>query len=180
MKHRVFSLLIGTAAFALAAAPAYAQKTGSVGLVIGGAGGVGLLWHVTDNVAIRPDISFSRLTSESTILSTTSNSRTTSVGFGASGLFYVGKWDSLRTYVSPQFRYTHSNSTSGTPSTTTTSSGSSVNGMFGAQYALGERFAVFGETGLAYTWQPGTTTIGSTFKSHSFGTRSTLGVTWYF
>jgi uncharacterized protein YigE (DUF2233 family) len=59
--------------------------------------------------------------------------------------------------------------------------------MFGAQYSLSRRFAAFGEVGVSYARQSGTstTTIGAltnriTSKGNAFGTRTGVGVILYF
>jgi hypothetical protein len=65
-----------------------------------------------------------------------------------------------------------------------------ISGSFGAQYALGRRFSVFGEIGLGYTRtsvdneptssvSPGAST-GSAATSHGIAARSGAGVVFYF
>ena len=50
---------------------------------------------------------------------------------------------------------------------------------FGAQHTLGDRFAIYGELGLAY--ERGTTEITtSELRRRAFGTRSGVGVVLYF
>ena len=80
------------------------------------------------------------------------------------------------------------------PSATGTSGHANfVSGSFGAQYALGRRFSVFGELGLGFsrtTTSPtpsstsiaagGSTSIVGTSSSSTLGTRSGAGVVLYF
>jgi hypothetical protein len=159
--------------------PASAQETGAVGLTMSFPAAVGIAWQATDALAIRPDFTFSNSGSDS--LTTSS----TAVGVGVSALFYVRKWDSLRAYVSPRFGYQRSSFTfSGSPSapSTNTYTGS---GSVGAEYQLHRRFAVFAETGLAYsrahsadtTLAPG---VPLTTSSHTWGTRAGVGAILYF
>ena len=69
---------------------------------------------------------------------------------GMSALFYLRSLDALRTFVGPRVSFSHSGV-----------SGSSANTwsgqlFFGAEYALGRRFGVFGEAGVSYGRTTGT------------------------
>lgn len=161
------------------ARPSSAQETGQVGLTMSFPAAVGIIWQATDGLAIRPDFTFSQSGSDS--LTTSS----TSAGVGVSALFYVRKWDNLRAYVSPRFGYQRSSFTfSGSPSSPSTSTYSG-SGSFGAEYQLHRRFAVFAETGLAYSRANVTdTTLAPGFplnsSSHTWGTRAGVGAILYF
>jgi len=185
--------------------PASAQDHGAFGITMGYPSSIGAIWHMTDRIAIRPEIGFTQVSNTTTstvnligpggiILSSTTTQSTTdqwNIGVGASALFYVKQWDALRAYVSPRYQYTRS-----TVSGSATSSGSVqvvnpsdftsnanlVSGSFGAQYALGTRFGVYGELGIAYshttneTMQAG----GARSATNSLATRSGVGVLFYF
>jgi hypothetical protein len=88
---------------------------------------VGLMWHISERLALRPEVSFSTSTNENptsivlvgtspSLMSSSSSTRSTSssstIGVGISGLFYVGKWDALRAYVAPRFVYSRASGTS--------------------------------------------------------------------
>jgi hypothetical protein len=61
------------------------------------------------------------------------------------------------------------------------SSSSSIFGSFGAQYALGRRFSVFGEVGLGYSRQSLRSPLSQTrSEAHAVTTRSGAGVILYF
>jgi hypothetical protein len=179
-----------TSAIALlcAATTSFAQDRRRTGLVVTTGAAVGLILPVSERVAIRPDISFSRSRVESE-RSSSSEVETSSVSLAASLLFTTHRWDNLSTYVSPRLSYTRSAGTSvlssGTTSTTfeTTNTGYGLTGSFGVDYRLGERFAVFGETGLTFTRQTSesdvSVSLGDT-TARSFGTRSAVGVVFYF
>ena len=77
-----------------------AQEAGQAGITMGYPGSIGILWHVSDSVAVRPEISFSTSSSDNEF-----GADTTNVSGGASALFYVAKWDRVRAYVSPRFAY---------------------------------------------------------------------------
>src|SRR5262252_8279767 len=174
MRH---TLLIALAACLLLPAGASAQDTPRFGIVMGFPAAVGILWNVSDRVALRPMIDWSRSSSESTTTisglppgiptittTTTTNISGWNLGAGVSALFYLTKADALRTYVSPGFSYARGSSTIDTTVTgsrglptplptgpvTTRSSNYTTFGAFGAQYTLGQRFGIFGELGLSY------------------------------
>jgi hypothetical protein len=167
---------------------------------------IGVVWQVTDGVALRPEIGVTKSTSEfigSSItfssggvpVTTTTTTTTDSwqVSAGLSGLFYLSKHDALRTYLSPRWAYTRlssspSSTNSAATSVVTGTSGHAnvVSGSFGAQYAISDRFSAFGEVGLAYTRNVSTPLVNSSFltvggsTSTNLSTRSGAGVILYF
>jgi hypothetical protein len=121
----------------LSGGAAYAQEQGQIGVAMGYPTSVGVLWHVSDRVAIRPAISFSHGWSETTIESgdilrtvpspsfpgfvdvtpitrSTASSSTWTTGVDVSVLLYLGKWDNVRAYLAPGYGYRRSSSTSET------------------------------------------------------------------
>lgn len=182
--------------------PVNAQEKGRAGVTMGYPASVGFVFHVTDGVALRPELSFDKSSYDhsSSLLGTSfsSSSDHTVVGVGLSALFYVGRWDNLRTYVSPRITYTRATSTVDTPITFApitlfpistpatekiTNSYYSGAGSFGAQYSLSPKFGVFGEVGLDYrrSTTPGSSTFSETeTKATNWGTRSGVGVVFYF
>jgi len=191
-------------------ANALAQDAGQIGITMGYPSAVGVIWHVTDNVAVRPEISFSTGSTENPAISSglslpdlavdPGEASSTTVTAGVSGLFYFGEWDKLRAYVSPRYTYTRLMSdVASTFSTDARNSAYALTGSFGAQYQFHRRFAVFGETGFGYTHTR--TTLTSTIllsiipvgpnvpapvtrsvetNSHSWATRTGAGVIFYF
>jgi hypothetical protein len=176
MKHRVW--LLGVLMAAASAAPAYAQGAGKIGLEMSTGNTLGLVWQVSDNVAIRPEFAFNKSSTDSTTGSTTITTDANGIGASGSVLFYTSKHDALRTYLTPRFDFIRSKSTTG--STERTSKAYSLSGSFGAQYGLGDRFQVFGEFGLQAGWAPEQTIGTTTTKSSGFGTRSAVGVAFIF
>jgi hypothetical protein len=174
---------VGVCAIMVGAARADAQEKGQVGITMGYPAAVGVLWHVSGRVAIRPEFSFTRNeNSSSGILS--SGTTFWSLGTGVSALFYTPVRDNLRTYVSPRLSYSRTRGDSDITRSTSTSY--SFAGSFGAQYSLGRRFGVFGEVGFAYGRSEGSTATELltqtrvTSHSDSIGTRSGAGVVLYF
>jgi len=163
---------------------ANAQEPSRVGITMGYPASIGVLWHASERVALRPELSFT-LTDSSSESLINDESNFWSLGTGVSVLFYSPLTDNLRTYVAPRFSYTR---TSGDSTTTeSTTDVYSFAGMFGAQYALGRRFAAFGEVGANYSRQNGsvTTTIGALTNrisnhGNTFGIRTAVGVILYF
>ena len=182
-----------------------AQDEPRVGIAMGYPASVGIVWHVSDRLALRPEIGASQSSGEvtgtvnvpitgvvpgssvsSTVVSINDNWQ---VSAGISALFYLTRHDALRTYVSPRWAYTRTSSTSSNgpvPSAQSTSAGNGhfVSGSFGAQYALARRFSVFGEVGAAYT-RIAVSPTSSGFLvtesvTHGVSTRSGAGVILYF
>ena len=81
---------------------AFAQDSAKTGLTMASNSSIGFIFHVNDSVAIRPEIAIS--VAKSTVTTTVENENTqTQVAPGAGVLFYTGKWDALRTYISPRY-----------------------------------------------------------------------------
>lgn len=125
-----------------------------------------------------------------------SDSQNASVGVSA--LFTVQRRDALRIYVAPRVHYSRSTATSTTTYTApfptgvppqlfqpmsrhSTNDGYSIAGLFGAQYVLTDRFGLFGEVGVGYSWSdsslPG---ILSSTRIRSGSIRSGVGVIVFF
>jgi len=181
------------------AGSARAQEHGPVGIVIAYPAAVGVVWHVSERVALRPDFSFSFNASDSTntgsapfAISSTSSAHGKSVSVGLSALFYVKKWDALRAYFSPRFGFIRATATTTTSTTfplggptdlrnlNSTYTGS---GSVGAQYTLGRRFSVFGEVGVSYSDLESSTGFATTIvetSGWSVSSRAGVGVVVYF
>ena len=193
------ALLAGAMVLAMAARPVSAQEAGDVGVTMGYPGAIGVVWHITDGLAVRPDLTLSRTTSESRTTSSSVfggqslSSSNTSEGWGTtvglSALVNVRTIERLRLYVSPRLAYSYSSSDNETGLTgslsafNATTTGIVASGSFGSQYNVHDRFAIFGELGLQYS----SLTTESDFPgssnqtdSTSFGLRSAIGVTFYF
>src|SRR5262245_53665062 len=154
---RNVSLLCVAVAF-LVARSARAQDTPRVGFTMGYPAAVGGMWNVASRLALRPEVTLSGTSNDSTIGSILGSGAGSTdddfqFGVGLSALFYVGRWDALRTYVSPRFSYSHASSsgTSGSTSLDSTTRSYFTSGSFGAQYEFARHFGVFGEIGVGYT-----------------------------
>jgi opacity protein-like surface antigen len=169
--------------------PAAAQEAGQVGLSVGFPGSIGITWHATEAIAIRPDFSFSHQHTDSTTSSVETGAW--GIGFGASALFYTGTLrDNVRTYVTPRFGYSRTNTDLTGPFTNPTQHQDSYqySGAFGVQYMPTRRFSVYGEAGLAYSHSAASYTIGTSTgvpsegksTNTAFGTRAGVGIVWYF
>lgn len=185
---RLIALAVAlTATSALVAA---AQERGDVGISMGYPSSVAVIWHATERVAIRPQISFVWSSSESDTDSLfgadESSNDSFGTGIGVDGLFTLREDDRLRTYAGGGFKYVRSSYTFELPTGLErdgSNDGLELSGFFGAQYAVGERFSVFGEVGLAYASSSaefGFADSLSEVRNRAFGTRTTAGVTLYF
>jgi opacity protein-like surface antigen len=176
----------------------HAQEPRRVGLTFGYPAAVGVIWHLSERIALRPEFSFSA-TELNNVPSTATSLETSGSGYGTgvSALVYLSQWDDVRTYVSPRITYGRAKtSTSSAPfggsrfetEQTTTSTG--ITGSFGVQYTPNDRFGIFGEFGVGYTKQSGeqvsapsgggSTASRSESRGHSAGTRAGVGVVLYF
>ena len=164
---------------------------------------VGVLWTVADRLAIRPEVNWTRTTTESvststvftgtgiTTASVTTTSSSNLIGSGVAALLYLTRRDALRTYVTPRYSYARSTTStdlapplsSVVPSPTeTTTSSHTVSGSIGAHYSVAAHFGVFGEVGVQYsrnTIAPGSSILRTDAKQTAIGVRSGVGVILY-
>lgn len=183
MKRFVCAAVLGWLALP---AVASAQERGQVGATMGFPPSLGLMWHVSDRLAIRPEIGFSRSTTElesSLFIDPDTESSAQSVSTGVSAIWYVrAAENNVRPYLSPRLTYiknTSENPDGDGPETT----GWSMSGSFGVQYTPVRAFAVFGELGLNRSSSESAFSAGvitGTTKGTSWGTRSVVGVIFYF
>jgi hypothetical protein len=198
------SLVLVVVAALLPAVNAAAQTDRPVGFTLGYPAQVGVLWHINDRIAIRPDVGFSTSESEIetelvlTILpggsitrTSTAHSDTSSVTARVSLLLTIKSWEGVALYVTPSYGYNRGTSSItttvdigiGAPETTvleTTSHGHSGAGSLGVQFTPHERFAIFAETGLRYSSSHGDLSSGTRSTGHAFGTSGTIGAVVYF
>lgn len=201
--------LVLAAAIALLPAATSAQPTKPVAVTLGYPAAVGLLWHVNDRLAVRPDVTLNRSETKTTLTSTTTNlfggglSTTTTTSTqtdttwstGISLLVTLADLDDLRLYLVPRVSYlrasTSSEATTGSlgglgdlGAFESTNDGVTVLGGFGAHYMLGTRAALFAESGVQYLRQSFSSGIGGVSGTKStvtsVGLRTAVGVAVYF
>ena len=207
---RPLSVLIASALLLGCASVASAQTENRWGLVMAVPTSAGLQWQANELLTLRVDGAFDRGASEqlSTSLSVvingvpiSSGTRTTSfrhstLSLGASGLVTVARREQLRLYVVPRaaWRRTHTTFTSTEEETvrgvttvgpefsdSTTTNGLELEGLFGANYRLSDRFSVFGETGVGFTSPTSTSSSSSDeLTSYVVGSRGYFGVVVHF
>lgn len=187
---------------------AAAQTEKRVGLLVAYPATVGIHWQMADRLALRADGGFTFGTIEQTgppltfngltIAGSTTESHHHTTLIGLSALVTVSHRNQLRLYLAPRVAWnrTHTSFTTESidvgfppgvtrnPTTRTsesTNEGVSFDGMFGANYRLGDRFAVFGEAGVSWSHPTAATSVGgSTLKSRSVGSSSDLGIVLFF
>lgn len=173
------------------AVPAAAQPTRTLGVTMGYPAGIGVLWHVTDGLALRPDVSLSRGTTETTSSSLggqSTNSQTDwTVSTGLSALFTLRDVDGLRVYAVPRLAYvraeTSNDGSAGLGGIESSTDGISASGAVGVQYGLGDRVALYGEAGVQYlrqSFESGFGTATSKATLSQVGVRSAIGLVVYF
>src|SRR5687768_2673105 len=165
-----------------------AQEKSKIGMTFGFPASVGIIWHATDKLAIRPEFGFSWNSTEAG----TFESDSTVLTMGVSALVYIAKWDDLSAYVSPRYTYNRLSSESSTSAPVVFFDEServqgthAFSGSFGTQYSFGRRYGAFGEFGLAYGWSKNEidsplTGPGNELKSKSLSTRTVAGLVFYF
>jgi opacity protein-like surface antigen len=184
MRRTVFSILL--ALVVLLPRPAAAQDPGDAGITMGYPASIGVLWHATDRVAVRPEFSFSHSSGETDNVEFGFSTSATTLATGVSVLFYVREWDKLRTYVAPRYSFarTKSETDSAPPilvDSETTSTTHSFTGLFGVQYSLHDRFSVFGEVGVGFSHGTGNSNLTETkSSSDNIATRTGVGLVFYF
>ncbi len=196
------AVIVAVVGSLVGAARAAAQDQPAVGLTMGYPASIGVIWHLSDRIAVRPEVSLQQVSTTSTSVITSfvivngvelpMTTTTESINdqwntaYGASGVFYLRRWDALRTYVSPRFLYSRSTSSSTTsPGSSTnefTSNSYFVSGSFGAEYAFARRFGLYGELGFGYTHQSTTNSFAAAGSNtgHTMSTRSGVGAIFYF
>jgi hypothetical protein len=181
-----FRRALTAAVVVLVPSMAFAQERGDTGISMGYPSAISLVWHATDTIAIRPEITVTRNSSSAESSGIERESSSWATGVGASALFYVTHDGNLRTYLSPRVAYSRTTSKTDAilpleDTIENTTNSTTVTGSFGAQYSVGERFSVFGEVGLAivHSWSEGFGSLTNT-SANTFGTRSGAGIIFYF
>ena len=164
---------------------AAAQEQHKIGITMGYPAAAGVLWHVSPKVAIRPELTFAGSSTETTSSSLAIEGSGWNLGTGVSALFYLRTEERLRTYFSPRFTYSHSSSSSSSSGVTTseleqTTNVVGVSGSFGAQYAVGDRFTVFGELGFSFSHSHSKASqLPTSGSGNGWGLRSGVGIVYY-
>jgi len=179
--------------------PALAQEE-KVGLTMGYPTAVGVLWQVSDLVAIRPEFTWAQSSIDSSTSFSQNSSDSTGVSFAISALVRLRQWGPVRSYVAPRFEAVRvtTDTTVNLPtpqfptgfpaSQTTTTTGTSYEGggAIGVQGSPAAHFGVFGEVGVMYsrTRTSGESSVlqspPSTQRGHAAGIRSAVGVILFF
>jgi hypothetical protein len=186
MQKRLAAFLLACGSIALIPGVAFGQEQGNTGITMGYPESFGVVVHVTDRFALRPEVTLSRASSEVEQALGDRGSRSWSVGVGLSGLFYVAEWDRVRAYVSPRYTYTRLESSIDLAPTFSGTSTSKTDShlfvwSFGAQYWPHDHFSVFGEIGLGFSVQNSRSSLTSaTGEGHTLGTRTGAGIIFYF
>ncbi len=126
-------------------APAAAQESRRPSLTISGPAAIGMLIPLGERLALRPDFGYSRVNSSSSI--TTNSVESWAFAVGVSTLHYRATDGPVRTYLVPRLAYRRSGA-SGLPG----SSGLDASFAFGAQGLISERFVLFGESGVSFSY----------------------------
>lgn len=127
---------------------AFAQDAGKVGLAVTTGADIGIIWNITERIAILPAVDFTYLSTRARPFNLEPLERDDSlynVGLNIAAQLTVAEPGAFRLFVSPSYGKTWS-----TSGTLVSESNYTVGGAFGARYALNDRFSLFGETGILY------------------------------
>ena len=162
----------------LVAVRANAQEKGQKGLVIAYPTSVGFIWNVTDRIAVRPDVTF---TKSASVTPPTPSVDSYSFETGFSALFFVKKWQDVSAYVTPRFAYSRSKTTnSGLAGGSAVIWSYPASASFGVQYSVNQRFSVFGEAGLEYSRLHNSSPFVLFRTTNNWKSKSGVGVNFYF
>jgi hypothetical protein len=154
------------------------EQDSKAGVLVMYPASAGFIYRLNNVLALRPDFSFSRTTSDYTPSpsQTTTRNEVNSLTFGFGALVYLHSWQTVRMYVSPRFGLGWS--TSGYPMSHSTGKTYSGSASLGAEHVFNRRLGVFAEGGVQYDHKtvdgPGTTI------SRTWGLRAALGAVLYF
>jgi opacity protein-like surface antigen len=181
ISSRALAMLAAVAMIGSGAAQAQERN---VGVTIAHPTAIGMIWHVSEGVALRPEFSFSVIDGESTsALGSASQTDGSGVGIGISVLFYTNRWDDVRGFISPRFSYAHAtaSASSGGFESKMTTKAYDWSASYGAEYRPVDRFSVFGEVGLGGTTSTARSDVSSgKSTSTRWGTRAGVGIAVYF
>lgn len=172
---------VGVLVCCASGAQAQTRTPSPIGITMGYPASVGVLWNVSDAIALRPSLSFEgESANESSVLT----SRSRNLTFGVDALVYLRKYDHLRTYFAPHLDYSHGSDTTQPtaaqlPTVTATSSAVGVAGSFGAQYALTDHFGLFGEAGFGFSHSSISSSQPVGGSGNAWGTRAGVGVIFW-
>jgi hypothetical protein len=161
--HWLASLTIITT---ISASPIAAQAVGDLGVVFQVPVALGVIWHPSERVAIRPEVSYSATTSAGGLQQ---NSWTVAVN----APFYLSNHENVRAYISPRVGYSRTTNQTPGPITIPSTTNWTGAGSFGVQYSPTPRISLYGENGISYS------SITTSSNSHSWAPRSALGLILY-
>lgn len=147
---------------------ARAQQDDRVALTVSTPTALGVLWHTSDRLALRPEINLthSRLTG---------SPAATGASLGSSLIVYTSGMGATRTYVAPRLA-AQVTSQASAPDLVTWVAGVS----FGAQHRF-ERSSlmVFAEGGVQASWFERELGLGGNVSATQWSTRTAIGLGWY-
>ena len=147
---------------------ARAQENGRIALTVSTPADLGVLWHISDRVGVRPEInaSHSRTTGTSAILG---------AALSTSLLLYTSSAGATRTYLAPRL------SARLTFQETAQDQVFWAAGLsFGAQHRFDRaRLMVFAEGGVQASWFERALGLGGNVSATQWSTRTAIGLGWY-
>ena len=123
---------------------------------------IGVIWHITDNIALNPNVSFFSEWEQASGNMIQSDSDSDSITVYANLRFYIQEWKKMRFYISPSYVFgwrqfdlktqyeSYPPGTIRTGISTQTIYEHGVGGQWGLQYDLMDRLSLYGQIGAQY------------------------------
>jgi len=146
----------------------------------------GIIWHLSDNIALLPNAGYTY--NWAGFDSNPSTNSGNSLSAGVSLRFYAREWNGIRFYLSPKYSFARNTSSSemvaGSASQTNSNSSNAhaITGAWGVQYGISERVSIFGDVGVSFSRSASSgSTLSSYGESHSnrIGTAGSWGLILY-
>jgi len=145
----------------------------------------GIIWHLSDNIALLPNVGFTYNWAGYDSNSSTSTGKGLSAG--VSLRFYTREWNGVRFYLSPKYAFNRSTSNSEivVPTASQRSSSSlnshAIAGAWGLQYPISGRVSIFGDIGVSFSRSGNSSSSSIYSESHSnrIGTTGSWGLILY-
>ncbi len=148
---------------------------------------IGVIWHISENIAFVPGIDFGHGWSSSTVSfdDSTRNTSSNTLRVNSSLRFYISEWKDIRFYISPKYGFgwveTKTDRTGYpypydeySPSEGYSTHLHKVSAAWGLQYAVSDRISIFGDIGAAYS----RSSLSSGY-SNTIATEGTWGLILY-
>jgi hypothetical protein len=144
---------------------------------------IGMIWHITNDVAFMTGISFNHNWSSTSDIGEDSSNL---LSADASLRFYIQEWKGVRFYLAPKYSFSWSNSEVEINNEliplgsiyTNDSHSHRVSGAWGLQYAISDRISIWGDIGAYYNYRTASISPPSSLGRESSYNSIGIGGEW--